>query len=192
MYSVTATNANCATSAKINITYHTFPTLNLGNDTVFCEKKSIRINAENTENYKYDFTWSNGTKGAQITVKEENTYWVKANNKGCVTSDTIIIRAKECLEFQLYAPNIFSPNQDDNNDEWRVFPSQHFAVKQFSLKIFDRWGNQVFENQDITQSWNGATQQEGIYIYQLYLTYLNPENQKEVTFQQNGDISLIR
>ncbi len=192
IYSVTATNANCSASAKIKIIYNSFPTLRLGKDTVFCESKPLRINAQNDDNYKSSFTWSNGEKTPQILVKEANTYWVKVNKNGCTTTDTITIRAKECHEFQLYAPNAFSPNQDDNNDEWRVFTSTHFAVTQFSLKIFDRWGNHIFENQDITQSWNGEQQQEGIYIYQLSLTYRNPENQKEETFQQSGDISLFR
>jgi gliding motility-associated-like protein len=67
----------------------------------------------------------------------------------------------------IYAPSAITANEDGLNDLFGVVPN--CSVSEFSLRIYDRWGNKVFETFDTAQKWNGATSdyyvQNGIYNY---------------------------
>jgi gliding motility-associated-like protein len=51
-------------------------------------------------------------------------------------------------------PNAFSPNGDGINDTWRL--AVQGAVANYSLTIFNRYGQVVFNTNDITKAWDGA------------------------------------
>jgi gliding motility-associated-like protein len=101
----------------------------------------------------------------------------------------------------LYIPSAFSPNGDGANDEFRIFPC--IGVSSInSVNIFDRWGNQVFQadNLDVSSGlfclgglvlWDGRfnskTMNMGVYVYVIEATFL--DNTKLV---YRGDVSLIR
>ena len=59
------------------------------------------------------------------------------------------------------------------------------------FKIFNRWGNLVFETNQLNDGWDGyykgELQNTGIYVYTLDATFSNGKNIKE-----SGDITLIR
>jgi gliding motility-associated-like protein len=90
-----------------------------------------------------------------------------------------------------YAPNAFTPDQDGNNDAWRMVCSD--AVKSFELSIFDRWGKAVFETTNKEEYWfgdvNGGTHfaENGIYFYRAVLRGDNYELRS-----LEGSIALIR
>ena len=52
----------------------------------------------------------------------------------------------------LHVPNAFTPNGDGTNDTWKPVPA---FVKDFNLKVYDRWGQLVFETSDKHQSFDG-------------------------------------
>ena len=54
---------------------------------------------------------------------------------------------------ELFVPNVFSPNDDGEND---VFIARGTNVRDFRMVIYDRWGNAVFESEDIMQGWDGT------------------------------------
>jgi len=91
---------------------------------------------------------------------------VLTNTNGC--SDTIVKALVVNEDFTLFVPNTFTPNNDLRND---VFFAMARGLKTFSLKIFNRGGNLVFESQDQTQGWDGTFKgdpaQEGNYIWQI-------------------------
>ncbi|MCC6725537.1 MAG: gliding motility-associated C-terminal domain-containing protein, partial [Saprospiraceae bacterium] len=62
---------------------------------------------------------------------------------GCQASDEVSILVKK--DSEVYAPNGFSPNGDGINDAFTLYSGPQ-VVKIYSLLIFDRWGNAVFEN----------------------------------------------
>lgn len=63
-------------------------------------------------------------------------------------------------------PNAFSPNGDGINDYFNV---QYRLIRTFEIKIFDRWGNQVYQSQDVNFRWDGTVggnpAPEGTYVY---------------------------
>ena len=84
---------------------------------------------------------------------------------GCVDSTFRTIYVKD--EFSLYAPNAFTPKKEFNN----VFLVKGYNVSNFHLKVFNRWGELIFETTDMTEGWDGTNNgkdcQNGVYIYQI-------------------------
>jgi len=82
-------------------------------------------------------------------------YCVFGINSNGVCKDTACLRIyvdTRCPE--IFVPNVFSPNGDGNNDELVIYGTK--CVKEFKLVIFDRWGEKVFETDDINAKWNGT------------------------------------
>jgi gliding motility-associated-like protein len=87
-------------------------------------------------------------------------------------------------------PTAFSPNGDGVNDKLRVFgtnlTSSHF-------RVYNRWGQMVFESSDASESWNGlfrdTPQEMGIYVYVLDYT---TADQPTVSKTLKGNITLLR
>jgi gliding motility-associated-like protein len=95
----------------------------------------------------------------------------------------------ECGDF--YVPEAFSPNGDGNND---VFTGRIFeeCVKDFDLRIFNRWGEVIFHSESIYNAWDGTFKgkyaEEGVYVYKIELLLLE---EFDPTLY-SGNIQLIR
>ena len=64
-------------------------------------------------------------------------------------------------------PNIISPNNDNKNDELIIQGSQNFS--NVVLRVFDRWGKQIYEDSDYQNDWGADDQEEGTYYYTVEL-----------------------
>jgi gliding motility-associated-like protein len=89
-------------------------------------------------------------------------------------------------------PNAFSPDGDGENDYF--FPRQYLSqgVIAFSMNIFNRWGQKVFETTSTTgRGWDGRfndkEQPMGVYIYNITVKYKNGRDEK-----YTGNVTLIR
>ncbi len=99
---------------------------------------------------------------AQLVVTDKN---------GCMDTAT------NCLVinplFNLYIPDAFSPNGDGLND---VFEVKGRYIKNYEMEIFDRWGQEIFQSNDINIGWNGKANsnstiyQAGTYAYSIIVT----------------------
>lgn len=114
-----------------------------------------------------------------------------ADEHGCQAQDSIRI---ETIDFSLYAPNAFSPNGDGNNDFF--FLQSRLAQKIEQFRVFDRWGNLLFEQRGgstnvPTEGWDG--QYRGRFLntgpYTWYAQILSPEGNLE---RYQGTVQLIR
>ena len=95
----------------------------------------------------------------------------------------------EAVEVNLIIPNVFSPNGDNFNDIF-YFPNE--GVTEINWKIFNRWGNLIFETNELDKAWNGKTNAdndcpEGTYYYILHYKI----NEKEWETAK-GFVSLLR
>ncbi len=114
---------------------------------------------------------------------------VVTSDYGC--KDTT--RRKIIIEpFTIYAPNSFTP---DGNQFNNIFlPVVYLPLESWSLKIFNRWGELVFESRDINIGWDGTTQTgfpapDGIYIWKATYISCEPLSSEETI---TGHVSLIR
>ena len=70
--------------------------------------------------------------------------------------------------YNLYIPNVFSPNGDGLNDEFEVFGQDNFL--EFSEQIiFDRWGNEVYRGEEWDGKFKGKYVNPGVYTYLVYV-----------------------
>jgi gliding motility-associated-like protein len=106
-----------------------------------------------------------------ITVRFENpgiyNVLLTVNNEyGCIDTVSGMIEVIEGMEF----PNSFSPNGDGVNDELVLMNS---GIKEYSLHIYDRWGNPVFESNASKLSWDGRTSSGVLVNPGTYFLVLN-------------------
>jgi len=73
----------------------------------------------------------------------------------------------EVINDSIYFPNVFSPNGDGENDGF-YFPNE--GVTEINWQVYNRWGNLIFESNQLDQVWDGKTNaskdcSEGTYYY---------------------------
>jgi gliding motility-associated-like protein len=111
------------------------------------------------------------------------------NQDGCLDSVSRIVQVVS--EVILYAPNSFTPDGDEFNQQWFVY-IDGIDIAQFDLFIYNRWGEIVWENHDPTASWDGTYQgkvvQEGTYTWTIETKDLT--NDKKYTF--NGHLTVLK
>jgi gliding motility-associated-like protein len=96
------------------------------------------------------------------------------NEFGCENTTEIDLVVNGIL---LYVPNAFSPNGDGVND---VFKPVVVGANNYTLQVFDRWGNLIFETNDVNQGWDGDSATDAqVYNYKILVTnFLNQETLK--------------
>ncbi len=113
---------------------------------------------------------------------EDTEYLVLLTNQGCVYEYIINVE----VIGQIYIPNVFSPNDDGNND--RFFAFMPNDVTDYTPSIYDRWGSLVWKNKG---AWDGEQDgepvQAGTYVY-LYCFIIR--ERKELIVK--GDVTLVR
>lgn len=91
---------------------------------------------------------------------------VTTSNLGC--TDTVTVDVQVYPEVILYAPNSFTPDGDEHNQDWRVY-IEGIDVYDFELTIYNRWGEIVWETRDPEQAWdatyNGKPVSDGTYTW---------------------------
>lgn len=114
------------------------------------------------------------------------------NSNGCQIEDELLISVNRTIP--IYAPNLFSPNGDGNNDFFMPYVKAN-TVKNISLSVFDRFGNQVFTATNLTPNdsqlgwngqYNGKFAMPGVYLWSAEIVW--KDNQKEVI---SGDLTLL-
>lgn len=105
---------------------------------------------------------------------------------GCTDQAQLTVEVKQ--EFNLYIPDAFTPNGDNLNETFHI---QGGGIKEFNILIFNRWGEQVFESNDIEKSWDGTYKGQAVPsgIYYFVVNLKLPDNRLH---QENGSINLYR
>ncbi len=105
---------------------------------------------------------------AQNYADGQSTYRVTAYQKGknqvISTSNEIEITPPVVY----YIPNAFTPNGDGLNDTFGLIGE---GITEYTIQIFNRWGNLIFESQDTKNQWDGTYHNEkseiGVYVYKI-------------------------
>ncbi len=88
----------------------------------------------------------------------------------------------------IYVPNAFTPNNDNLNDGFGV---KGIAINEFSIEIFNRWGEKLYQSDNIDEKWvptyMGNDVQEGIYLYLINYSDYNNNN-----YRKAGTITLLK
>ena len=115
-----------------------------------------------------------------------NTELIVTNDVGCKDTTYKEIIVDDFIT--AYVPSAFTPNDDGKNDEFSVVG---FSNGGYSMKIFNRWGELVYDTDNFNEGWDGKfkgeLQPNGIYTYMAKFVLLNDK-----TFDIKGSITLLK
>lgn len=147
---------------------------------------------------EYSYSWTPAedaenpnTFSTIITPPESTVYTVVITDHfGCSKLDTVKITVEPviCGEPYIFIPNAFTPNGDQYNE---ILYVRGEIIDDLLFRIYNRWGEMVFETRDQTKGWDGtyknADAPQGVYDYYLDITCKG-----NATFSKKGNITLIR
>lgn len=120
---------------------------------------------------------------------EYDVMLIATSDFGCVdTVQKVIIVLPEVI---LYAPNTFTPDDDEYNQDWGLY-IEGIDIYNFSLSVYNRWGQLIWESNDPSAKWdgtyNGVIVPQGTYTWTIEAK--DAINDKK--YQWSGHINLIR
>jgi len=121
---------------------------------------------------------------------QSTTYMVTVTDSaGCVQMDSLRVEV-DIFCNEVFIPTIFSPNGKgpQANETFCVLSD---CVEQFKLVIHNRWGERIFESEDIERCWDGIFKENevasGVYAYNLYIRQLDG-----TVINKTGTLTLVR
>ena len=169
-----------------------FPEVN-----ITCSTGQVTLWADIEEHYgEVSYAWSTGETAPIIAVYETGLYAVT------LSDDCERISHSWNLDFsitkndqgQISMPNIFTPNGDGINDIFKPFDGQLSGIENYTLEVFDRWGNRVYQSKSPEEGWNGiyksALSAPAVFVYQL--KFESSFCGKKETITKFGDVTLVK
>jgi gliding motility-associated-like protein len=143
----------------------------------------------------YWYGWSDGVGPGDtlIVAPEETTYYTPEVFDGCgnsVVGEVVPV----WVQCQLVPTNVFTPNGDGMNDFFTIFHLDDYPDP--SVRVYNRWGNLVYESDSYQNDWDGDDLPVGTYFY-----VISPNNEKyeydnnaegELKYTVKGTVQLFR
>jgi gliding motility-associated-like protein len=138
----------------------------------------------------FDYRWQDGSNNRFYDVANPGLYVAEYTDINCCTnSDSLLVIA---LDISL--PNAFSPNGDNLNDYFKAMgPSD--GIQDYTLVIYNRWGQLVWEATNFSDSWDGTYKGENAPagIYAWYMTFNVIGNVSSIgKVKYKGSVTLLR
>jgi gliding motility-associated-like protein len=138
--------------------------------------------------------WENGDTSKVLTVFSAGTYLARLFSTCGERTRRYVVTEKDC-QIDYFVPTAFSPNGDGINDQLEFFFSSDFGFTG-QLRVYDRWGNQVFLAKDVDErnavSWNGSSKEKplppGVYVWSFRYSSTNDEQ----IYTLFGETTLVR
>ena len=145
----------------------------------------------------YSYSWSpivgveNPTSQVTNALLEVTTLFTLYVTDGiCIKHDTVLVKVFPwvCGEGSLFIPNAFSPNADGQND---VLYVRGKMIKDMTFRVFDRWGELIFESFDRGVGWDGTYKGKKMDpdVYDYYLKVTCIDNVESIV---KGNITLLK
>lgn len=164
------------------------PDLHLGQDTTLCIGETLILNTNSSETI-----WQNQEISSSYEITEGGIYTAQIDGVECNSYDTISVDLKDCEECLIF-PNVFTPDNDGVNDFFSPIVDCEIVLENYSMQVFNRWGQKVFTSVDQNKGWDGNYQNKlspsDVYVWQASFLYLKNGIKYEKSI--HGDITLVR
>ena len=125
-------------------------------------------------------------------ILETTTFTAIADNGICPKRDsvTVYVVIPDCLDGKFYVPNAFSPNNDGNNDIFKVNTTL-VNIENFYFAVYDRLGNKVYSTTNKLEGWNGIYKGKEMTpnVYGWYVEGICPNGE---AFFLKGNVTLLK
>jgi gliding motility-associated-like protein len=151
-YFLTATKGLCRNLDSIVVNLLPIPSVSLRSEIPLCVPSALPVRVDAGGGVGLTYKWSpTGETTRQISVSTVGTYTVLVTNTyGCpITAQANVI---DRCDPSILVPDVFTPNGDNLNDNFQVFPAY---IKEYDLKIFNRWGELIFTSKNPEDRWDG-------------------------------------
>jgi gliding motility-associated-like protein len=183
LYSVHVNNEKCKAADSVFVRMSRVLNLvaSADKDTVgYNDEVAFVASASDILTWKWNFEDGNFSdkQSPKYIYQNEGEYFptvTVTNSFGCTNSVSVKVFVKHIL----FIPNVFTPNGDGKNDAFLI---EYNGDQNFSLFIYNRWGQEVYHSIGRRNQWNGGTEESGVFYY---LVSFNKERYK-------GWVQLIR
>lgn len=192
-YTIIGTDGNgCqgTTTANLNVIESIAMELSKSGD-IYCNASPIQLAARGG----YNYSWSPASllnnpniANPRANITKTTTFYVRSQLGNCVGTDSITVFYYDNTESGIFMPNAFSPNGDGLNDCYNVVSQGNYD--QYEFKIFNRWGQAIFETNNPNDCWDGNMGSQSAEVG-TYFFYLKASGECGAV-NLKGDINLIR
>lgn len=156
-------------------------------DTMLCDGTEYQMEAYQTGG-NVNYSWNTGAIGPYISITEPGTYIVTVTNE-CPSHTFIDSAQVGYYTCEIDAPNVISLSSLNGNNVWFVTAD---GIQDFECTIVNRWGNTIYEYNDIGGYWDGRAKsgnyvEEGVYFYKINTTIYGGKE-----LQKHGFIQVIQ
>ena len=186
-YNLLVTDANncSANTGMLTINNNIIPAhIDLGGDTTICPGQTILLQPGNFANY----LWQDNSNAPTFLVTQTGAYSVEVTNTaGCKTIGAINVIV-DCKG--VYFPSSFTPNGDHLNDEFGPVGDVG-GMREFSMFIYNRWGQLVFSTTNPFEKWNGKYNSK-VFALETFVWMASYKYMGEKFPYKKGFVTIIR
>lgn len=180
LYILQVANVDCQVYDSVLVTVNVNPSANAGVDKVIIKGQSATLDGSaGGTDVKYLWTPGNNITGNTsltpvVNPSSSQIYVLNVfSDKGCATArDSVLVKVYQ----QLFVPDAFTPNGDGINDTWFIETLKAYPGAE--VKVFNRLGQKVFDNNGQNISWDGTyrgkMQSPGAFVYMIDLKNNEP------------------
>ncbi len=191
LYILTVSNGTCTDTDTVLVAVQKIPVANAGPDLQMFQGNSVNLQASvggsGVIYYwtpDYNILPGPGDLNARVSPVHDTTYTLHVESQdgcGSATDDVFVKVFKK-----ITIPNVFSPNGDGINDDWRI--EGLISFPESDMSVFDRYGRLVYATRGYAKPWNGTYHSKelpvGTYYYIIDLKY---------GFKKlNGSVTILR
>jgi gliding motility-associated-like protein len=154
----------------------------------------------NNSSFANSYVWNFGDNTSSTDVSPSHSYpgfarnytvtLIANNNNNC--PDTIQQRVSIIEELIYYIPNTFTPDGDKFNQYFSPVFTSGFDPKQYTMQIFNRWGELIFQSSDTEIGWDGTYKnrlcEQGVYTWKIY--FKRSDNDQKIS--KTGTVNLLK
>ncbi|MBK9283898.1 MAG: PKD domain-containing protein [Sphingobacteriaceae bacterium] len=198
---------NCADTVKKVIKVFPKPTALFNVDLFEVTVKNQPVPLTNLSSGATSYSWLFGDGGSSTdfspvySYQEPGEYNIKLiaiSEKNCKDTFLLAEKVKAIVEAGVLIPNAFTPNtssspggiydpKDKSND---VFHPVLRNVEEFNMKVFSRWGELLFETENVNEGWDGYFRGklclQDVYVWKIHAKFKDGQ-----TFDKTGDLTLL-
>ncbi len=202
-------SAGCSTQLSVSVEQPGEFSVNIGGDILLDlgDNETMVIATTTGGNPLFSYEWISEAQVDCFTAECESVIVnpfaftslevIVTDDNGCIAQDEINIEIK--TDRNIYIPNVFEPDFLPPNNKFMILTGRGVAAIE-SFRIFDRWGNLVYEEENIPaptstdQGWDGRRGdtgnnkvEQGVYVYTAKVRFVD-----DVVLNYRGQITLIR
>ena len=187
----------CTTTASVNMEVLPSPDFSFPQDSALCFEDFPGVKYQLSVPAGYAaYQWMNGSTLPSLEIDGPGVYSVVVTNEIGCTTERFATVVDFCSEPLLFVPTAFTPDGDGLNEVLRI---EGRNLVELDFKLYNRWGNLVWEADSLGDYWHGQAPakthyvQDELYLWKAkYRHYTDPSGQLSPWFQATGSVRIIR